>query len=207
MLNLGWAHDTRDSTLYPREGVFQRLSAEIGLPGLDLEYYKLDYKHSWYQPINSSMTFMLNGEIGYGDTYGSKEFPYFKNYYVGGVNSVRGYDTSAIGPYAGPTTVNGVTSYGYFEGGTKRVVGNAEIYFPVPGMKDSSQLRLSTFIDAGNVYTSEQSVSLGDLRYSAGAGISWYSPFGPIKLVFAKALNPQPTDRTQMIQFQMGSQF
>ena len=207
MLNLGWAHDTRDSTLYPREGVFQRLSAEIGLPGLDLEYYKLDYKHSWYQPINSSMTFMLNGEIGYGDTYGSKEFPYFKNYYVGGVNSVRGYDTSALGPYAGPTTVNGVTSYGYFEGGTKRVVGNAEIYFPVPGMKDSSQLRLSTFIDAGNVYTSEQSVSLGDLRYSAGAGISWYSPFGPIKLVFAKALNPQPTDRTQMIQFQMGSQF
>jgi len=77
----------------------------------------------------------------------------------------------------------------------------------VPGMKDSSQLRLSTFIDAGNVYTAEQSANLGDLRYSAGAGISWFSPFGPIKLVFAKALNPQPTDRTQMIQFQMGSQF
>ena len=209
MLNLGWAHDTRDSTLYPREGVYQRLSAEIGLPGLDLEYYKLDYKHSWYQPINNSMTFMLNGEIGYGDTYGSKPFPYFKNYYVGGVNSVRGYDTSAIGPYVGPKTdpTSGVTSFGYFEGGTKRIVGNAEIYFPVPGMKDSSQLRLSTFVDAGNVYTADQSVSLGDLRYSAGAGISWYSPFGPIKLVFAKALNPQSTDRTQMIQFQMGSQF
>jgi len=77
----------------------------------------------------------------------------------------------------------------------------------VPGMKDSSQLRLSTFIDAGNVYTAEQSASLGDLRYSAGAGISWFSPFGPIKLVFAKALNPQPTDRTQIIQVQMGSQF
>lgn len=207
MLNLGWAHDTRDSTLYPREGVYQRLSAEIGLPGLDLEYYKLDYKHSWYQPINNFMTFMLNGEMGYGDTYGSKPFPYFKNYYVGGVNSVRGYDTSAIGPYVEPKTVDGVTSSGYFEGGTKRIVGNAEIYFPVPGMKDSSQLRLSTFVDAGNVYTSDQSINLGDLRYSAGAGISWYSPFGPIKLVFAKALNPQSTDRTQMIQFQMGSQF
>jgi outer membrane protein insertion porin family len=203
MLNLGWAHDTRDSTLYPREGVYQRLSAEIGLPGLDLEYYKLDYKHSWYQPINNFMTFMLNGEIGYGDTYGSKEFPYFKNYYVGGVNSVRGYDTSAIGKYEPADGVNA----GFFTGGTKRIVGNAEIYFPVPGMKDSSQLRLSTFVDAGNVYTTDQSINLGDLRYSAGAGISWYSPFGPIKLVFAKALNPQSTDRTQMIQFQMGSQF
>ena len=207
MLNLGWAHDTRDNTLYPKEGVLQRLSAEIGLPGLDLEYYKLDYKHTWYQPINNFMTFSLNGELGYGDTYGSKDFPYFKNYYVGGVNSVRGYDTSAIGPYVGPRTVSGVTSAGYFEGGTKRIVGNAEIYFPVPGMKDSSQLRLSTFLDAGNVFSSDQNYSLGDLRYSAGAGISWYSPFGPIKLVFAKALNPQTTDRTQIIQFQMGSQF
>ena len=203
MLNLGWAHDTRDSTLYPKEGVLQRLSAEIGLPGLDLEYYKLDYKHSWYQPINNFMTFMLNGELGYGDTYGSKDFPYFKNYYVGGVNSVRGYDTSAIGKYEPADGVNA----GFFTGGTKRIVGNAEIYFPVPGMKDSSQLRLSTFVDAGNVYTTDQSINLGDLRYSAGAGISWYSPFGPIKLVFAKALNPQSTDRTQMIQFQMGSQF
>jgi outer membrane protein insertion porin family len=207
MLNLGWAHDTRDSTLFPKEGVYQRILAEIGLPGLDLEYYKLDYKHTWYQPINQFMTFSLNGEFGYGDTYGSKAFPYFKNYYVGGVNSIRGYDTSAVGKYEQPSDGN----FGFFTGGTKRIVGNAEIYFPVPGMKDSSQLRLSTFVDAGNVYTSEQSVSLGDLRYSVGAGISWYSPFGPIKLVFAKALNPKVdannNDRTQMIQFQMGSQF
>jgi outer membrane protein insertion porin family len=100
-----------------------------------------------------------------------------------------------------------VNSFGYFEGGTKRVVGNAEIFFPVPGMKDSSQLRLSTFVDTGNVYTAEQDISLSDLRFSAGAGISWYSPFGPIKLVFAKALNPKTTDRTQMIQFQLGQQF
>jgi outer membrane protein insertion porin family len=211
MLNLGWAHDTRDNILYPREGVYQRLSAEIGLPGLDLEYYKLDYKHSWYRPINNFMTFMLNGELGYGDTYGSKDFPYFKNYYIGGVGSVRGFDTSSIGPYVGPKTVNGVTSIGYFEGGTKRVLGNAEIYFPVPGMKDSSQLRLSTFFDTGAVYTADQTISASELRYSVGAGISWYSPFGPIKLVFAKALNPKVdathNDKTQMIQFQMGSQF
>ncbi|MFZ9642430.1 MAG: outer membrane protein assembly factor BamA [Candidatus Methylopumilus sp.] len=212
MLNLGWAHDTRDNTLFPKEGVYQRISSEIGLPGLDLEYYKLEYKHSWYQPINNFMTFMLNGEAGYGDTYGSKDYPFFKNFYIGGVNSVRGYDTSSIGPYVPPNNDGGVSHYGYFTGGTQRLLGNAEIYFPVPGMKDSSQLRLSTFFDAGsiaghNVAGTVGANSLTDLRYSVGAGISWYSPFGPIKLVFAKALNPQATDKTQMIQFQLGSQF
>ncbi len=217
MLNLGWAHDTRDNTLYPKEGGYQRLSTEIGLPGLDLEYYKVEYKHSWYKPLSANMTLMLNGEAGYGDTYGSKDFPFFKNFYIGGVNSVRGYDTSAIGPYVGPqnytdSSGNPQTHPGYYTGGTKRVLGNAEIFFPVPGMKDSSQLRLSTFLDAGsvagtNVAGTTGSNSLADIRYSIGAGIAWYSPFGPIKLVFAKALNPQVTDRTQIIQFQLGSQF
>jgi outer membrane protein insertion porin family len=207
MLNLGWAHDTRDNTLFPKEGVHQRVLTEIGLPGLDLKYYKLEYKHAWYQPINQYMTLMLNGELGYGDSYGSRDYPYFKHFYVGGVNSVRGYDTSAIGSYVPSTTVNGVTNAGYFEGGTKRVVGNVELFFPVPGLKDSSQFRLSAFLDMGDVWKSDQSINLGDLRYSAGAGVAWYSPFGPIKLVFAKALNPEATDRTQMIQFQLGQQF
>jgi outer membrane protein insertion porin family len=203
MLNLGWAHDTRDNTLFPNEGVHQRVLAEIGLPGLDLEYYKLEYKHAWYQPINKYVTLMLNGELGYGDSYGSRDYPYFKHFYVGGVNSVRGYDTSAIGPYI---AANG-TNAGYFEGGTKRAVGNIEVFFPVPGLKDSSQFRLSAFLDMGDVWKSDQSMNFGDLRYSAGAGVAWYSPFGPIKLVFAKALNPEATDRTQMIQFQLGQQF
>jgi outer membrane protein insertion porin family len=150
---------------------------------------------------------MLNGEIGYGDTYGSKnnEFPFFKNYYVGGVNSVRGFQQSSIGSFVSPSgTTNNV---GFFEGGTKRLVGNAEIFFPVPGLKDSSQFRLSTFLDAGNVYTAEQTMSLSDLRYSAGLGVSWFSPFGPIKLVLAKPLNSEKDDRTQFLQFQMGQQF
>jgi len=208
MLNVGWAHDTRDNLLYPNQGVYQRLSLEVGLPGLDLQYYKADYKHSWYEPLTKSLTLMLNGEFGYGDTYGSKEFPFFKNYFVVGVNSVRGFYTSGIGPYVQPkTNSDGTTSVGYFEGGTKRMVGNAEIFFPVPGLKDSSQFRLSAFLDAGNVYTADQSVTFSDLRYSTGLGVSWYSPFGPLKLVLAKPLNAQTDDRTQFLQFQMGQQF
>jgi outer membrane protein insertion porin family len=92
-------------------------------------------------------------------------------------------------------------------GGTKRLLGNAEFFFPVPGLKDSRQFRLSAFVDGGQVWGSGSSYSLGDLRYSTGVGISWLSPFGPLKLVYAKPLNSKPTDNTQSLQFQLGSQF
>ena len=204
MLNAGWAHDTRDNIMYPNQGVFQRINLEVGLPGLDLQYYKADYKHSWYEPLTKNLTLMLNGEVGYGGTYGNQntEFPFFKNYYMGGVNSLRGFQQSSVGNF-----VVGQNGFGFFTGGTKRLLGNAEIFFPVPGLKDSSQFRLSTFIDAGNIYTADESMSLGDLRYSAGFGVSWFSPFGPIKVVLAKPLNSVDTDRTQFLQFQMGQQF
>jgi outer membrane protein insertion porin family len=91
-------------------------------------------------------------------------------------------------------------------GGTKRIVGNAEIFAPVPYIK-STQFRLSAFMDAGNVYGKSQSIELGEMRYSAGVGVSWYSPFGPLKLVLAKALNAKEGDKTQTLQFQLGSQF
>lgn len=203
VLNLGWAHDTRDNVLFPNNGVLQRVTAEVGLPGLDLEYYKLDYKHTWYKALTKNITFSLNGEAGYGDTYGNKDFPFFKNFYVGGVNSVRGFQTSAIGP----RDTDRVTGDTFAVGGTKLLLGNAELYFPIPGMKDSKQLRLSTFIDAGTVFANDETIDLSQLRYSTGLGVSWYSPFGPIKLVAAKALNAQSGDRTQILQFQFGAQF
>ena len=204
LLTLGWAHDTRDNVLFPNRGVLQRISSEFALPGLDLQYYKIDYKHSWYKDITKSITFMLNGEIGYADSYGDDEFPFFKNFYVGGVNSVRGFETSAIGEREVDPARR---SRDYAVGGTKRIVGNAEIYFPVPGMKDSKQLRLSTFFDVGSVYGQDQAIELGDLRYSTGIGVSWYSPFGPLKVVLAKALNAEDDDKTEVLQFQFGSQF
>jgi outer membrane protein insertion porin family len=203
MLNTGWSHDTRDNIMFPNQGVFQRANLEIGLPGLDLQYYKMDYKHAWYQPLSKSFTLMLNGEIGYGASYGGKEFPFFKNYFVGGVNSVRGYFQSSIGSRLTDSTGN----FNFFEGGTKRIVGNAELFFPVPGLKDSSQFRLSTFVDTGSVWTEKANINLGELRYSAGFGVSWFSPFGPLKVFVAKAFNDQETDRTQVFGFQMGSQF
>ncbi|MSP86969.1 MAG: outer membrane protein assembly factor BamA [Methylotenera sp.] len=197
----GWAHDSRDSIMYTHNGVFQRLSGEISLPVLDLQYYKVNYKHSWYKEVVKDLTFMLNGEIGYSGAYGGKEFPFFKNTFIGGVNSVRGYAIGTLGPKEN----NGGLDYAV--GGTKNVLANAEIFIPVPGLKGSKQFRLSAFVDAGNVWASNQSYDLSDLKYSAGLGVSWFSPFGPLKLIYAKALNSIATDTTETIQFQLGQQF
>ncbi|PKO43322.1 MAG: outer membrane protein assembly factor BamA [Betaproteobacteria bacterium HGW-Betaproteobacteria-22] len=202
-LNAGWAHDTRDSILFTNNGVLQRLTGEITLPVLDLEYYKIDYKHAWFKEIYSGFTLMLNGEIGYADSYGNKKFPFFKNFYMGGVNSVRGYDNGSLGP----RSVDSVTGEDFALGGTKRLLGNVELFLPIPGLKDSKQFRLSAFVDAGNVFGSDQSYDFGELRYSSGLGVTWISPFGPLKLVFAKPLNSKTGDNTQTIQFQLGQQF
>lgn len=207
--DFGWAHDTRDNVLYPNKGVLQRVNAELGLPGLDQEYYKVSYQHTWYKDLTKTFTLMLNGEMGIGGGYGGKELPFFKNFYAGGVSSVRGYDTSSIGPRA----FDNGTSKDFAVGGTRRVVGNAELFFPIPGLKDNKQLKLSAFVDGGSVWGGEDSSTIGCsgmsdcLRFSAGMGISWYSPFGPIKLVLAKPLNEKDGDKTQMLQFQLGSQF
>jgi outer membrane protein insertion porin family len=201
--SVGWTYDSRDNTLFPNKGVLQRLTAEVGVPGLDLEYYKLEYKHAWYKDIFKNVTFLLNGELGYADSYGSKEYPFFKRFYAGGVNSVRGYDNGTIGP----RDVDPATGDDFSVGGTRRVVGNAELFVPIPLIKDSSQFRLSAFVDAGNVYAENESLSLGELRYSAGLGVSWFSPFGPLKLVLAKPLNAKDGDQTQTLQFQLGQQF
>ena len=202
-LSAAWTHDSRDNILFTNKGVLQRLSAEIALPVLDLQYYKLEYKHAWFKDLGSNFALMLNGEAGYADNYGGKAFPFFKNYYLGGVNTVRGYDNSAIGP----RDIDPVTNQDFSVGGTRRLLGNIELFMPVPFIKESKQFRLSAFIDGGTVFGEGQNFSSDLLRYSAGVGMTWVSPFGPLKLVFAKPINAKDGDRTETLQFQLGQQF
>lgn len=198
----GWTHDSRDSILFTTKGVLQRLTGEVALPVLDLEYYKVDYKHAWYKELHTGFTLMLNGEVGYAASYGNTAYPFFKNFFMGGVNSVRGFENGSLGPRSDP-----LTGQDFALGGTKRLLGNAELYVPIPGLKESKQFRLSAFVDAGNVFGKDDSYDFGELRYSTGLGLTWVSPFGPLKLVYAQPLNEEKGDRTQTIQFQMGQQF
>ncbi|WP_439536847.1 outer membrane protein assembly factor BamA [Methyloversatilis sp.] len=200
---IGWARDTRDSVIYPTKGSTQRVNVEVSLPPGSLRYYKASYQHQRYFPLFWDFVLMLNGDVGYGDGYSDKPLPFYKNYFAGGIGSVRGFQTSSLGERdrdaAGNILFNTV-------GGNRRIVGNAELLFPLPGSQDKT-LRLGTFIDAGQVWASGDTLSLGDLRYSAGLSVAWSSPMGPLKFSIAQPLNKEPTDRLQRFQFQLGSTF
>lgn len=200
----GWARDTRDSITYATKGSLQRAFGEMGLPGGDVKYYKLSYQHQWFRPLTRDFTLMLNGEAGVGDGYGGKPLAFFKSFFAGGNTSVRGYKAFSLGP----KDVDGNAL-----GGNRRLVGNAELLFPFPGMKNDKSLRLSVFLDAGAVFGpgdasgAYSKMSLGDLRYSTGLAVSWASPMGPMKFSIAKALNAKPDDKTESFQFILGSTF
>jgi outer membrane protein insertion porin family len=202
-LSAGWTFDSRDNILFPNRGVLQRLTAEVAVPGLDLQYYKVNYQHAWYKDLTNSFTLMLNGELGYADTYGGKKYPFFKNYFLGGVNSLRGFQNGSLGP----RDVDPTSGQEFSVGGTKRILGNVELFMPVPFIKDTKQFRLSAFIDGGSVYADSESINADALRFSAGVGVTWVSPFGPLKLIFAQPLNEKEGDDTQVLQFQLGQQF
>lgn len=194
----GIARDSRDSLTYPTRGALQRVFGEFGLPGGDLKYYKFSYQHQWLYPINRTFTLMLNGEAGIAGNYGDKDFPFFKNFYAGGNTSVRGYKTSSLG-LKDPD--------GNAYGGTKRIVGNVELLFPIPGMKNDRAMRMSVFVDGGQVFGQDQKFSPSELRYSTGVALSWYSPMGPMKFSLAKALNAKADDKPETFQFLLGTVF
>ena len=197
--SFGWINDRRDSLLYPTKGTYQKAVIELALPGSTVQYYRSTYQYQRFFPLTKRMSLMLNGEISGAKAFGNKTLPFFKNYYAGGIGSVRGFESGALGPIDAAT--------GERLGGNSRAVANAELFFPMPGSGLDKSVRLSTFVDAGNVWGYGSKLSLGDLRYSGGVALSWSSPLGPIKFSLATPLNKKPDDKLQRLQFQMGSVF
>ncbi|WP_412771010.1 outer membrane protein assembly factor BamA [Ralstonia solanacearum] len=197
-ITIGWSKDQRDSALVPTRGRYQQANLEVGIPGGDLQYYRAYYQHQYFYPVSKSFTLAFNNEVGYGHGYGGKDFPVFKNYYAGGIGSVRGYETSTLGP----RDANGVAV-----GGASKFVGNMEFIFPLPGSGVDRTVRLFTFFDYGNVFAEGQPFKVGDMRYSTGFGLSWLSPIGPLKISMGFPIKKKAEDQTQRFQFQIGTAF
>ncbi len=195
---IGWGKDTRDSAIYTTEGTVQRISSEISLPVYDIRYYKLNLKHQHFFPISRDYTFLLKGEAGIAGGYGGQPLPFFKNFYAGGPGSVRGYESSSLGPR---DTDNSVL------GGSRRVVGNAELLMPIPGMERSSSTRFSAFLDGGAIYGPGDTPGSAGLRFSTGLAFTWLSPVGPLKFSYAWPIQRQEVDNVQNFQFTLGSIF
>ena len=209
-LSGGWSRDTRDDILYPSRGRVQSLLAETALPFGNVEYYKVNYLQQAFWPVYGDFVLMLRGDIGYADGYGGTPLPFFKAFFAGGVGSVRGFQQSTLGPQ---------DIFGNATGGKRKIVGNVELFHPI--LKGDKSVRASVFADAGQIYFDgrepkdlpleqvqlRRQADLQGFRYSAGVGLAWNSPIGPLKFSYAYPLNQKVLDRIQRFQFQVGTIF
>ena len=194
---VGWSRDGRDSLLVPSAGRYQRVFFEWSFIG-EVKYLKtnLQYQEYWQLPLR--LTLGVNAEVGIGKGLGGKPYPVFKNFYGGGLGTVRAFEQGSLG-VVDPT--------GAYIGGARRFNANTELYFPVPGTGNDRTLRIFGFVDTGNVWREDEQVTASSLRASAGVGLSWISPVGPLKLSWGKPFRVQRNDRIQRFQFQIGTAF
>ena len=198
-LTAAYVHDTRDSLLYPTAGKSIRLSAEVTAPGSDLEFYRVNLDAQYYYPITTKAAFKVSADIGYGDGYGDTDgLPFFRNYFAGGSQSVRGYEARSLGPIDDPNS-----PFPQPFGGAKRILLNSTLFLPVgDGALDK---RLQFFIDGGQVFANEESVELDEIRFTAGVGFNWISPVGPLSISYAVPLNEEDGDEIEQFQFSVGT--
>jgi outer membrane protein insertion porin family len=202
-LTLGWARDGRDSALVPTRGSLQRVNADVSVGG-DVRYVRANYQYQQYFPLSKKYTLAFNTDLGWGQGLKGQEYPLFKNFYVGGLGSVRGFEQSTLGPTRQTTSSNPVPIY---LGGPKKLVFNAEFITPFPGAGNDRTLRLFGFTDVGRAFGEHEKLSLGELRASAGIGLSWISPMGPLRFSYATPIRKQTDDKIQRLQFQIGTSF
>jgi outer membrane protein insertion porin family len=217
LLTAGWSHNGLDQAIFPTKGFVHGVSgvfsAPIGDEGLD--YYKLSYRAQYYLPMWYDFILMMRTSLGYGDGYGDqKQLPFFKNYYAGGIGSVRGYRSNSLGPR---------DSKGDPMGGNLLVTGTMGVIVPQPFSED---VRTSVFVDAGNVFnthanvvrktrqeiknhipTTEGKFSASEIRTSAGIQVDWRSPMGPLVFSLAAPLNARSGDEKEVFQFTIGTSF
>ncbi len=239
-LTLSYSHDTLNKFFKPTRGGLQQVSAEIGLPGGTVPYYKLTLSTSDYFPLPFGFTGHVSGTLGYGKAYSkdvsvqyadsqgnirTMSFPFFQNYYAGGVRDVRGFEDNTLGPRicsgligadgkADPTaiSIDGTCSGGaYFRpqpvGGAFKVLGSGELVLPF--FKDNPKARISLFADVGNVFAGYGDFNASDLRASVGISLQWIAPVGPIVINLAQPVRDKPEDKPfeERLQFYFGRTF
>jgi outer membrane protein insertion porin family len=202
-LTLGWARDGRDSALVPTRGSLQRVNADVSVGG-DVRYARASFQFQQYYPLSKKYTLAFNTDLGWGEGLKGQPYPLFKNFFVGGLGSVRGFEQSTLGPSEANSSTNPALIY---LGGPKKLVLNAELIMPFPGAGKDRTLRLFGFTDIGRAFGEDEKISADALRASAGIGLSWISPMGPLRFSYATPIRKLSGDKIQRLQFQIGTSF
>ncbi|KZN12811.1 outer membrane protein assembly factor BamA [Marinomonas sp. TW1] len=214
--SLTWSDSDLIGGVLPTNGYSTKATLEVALPVGDQQYAKVGLTSQKYWNLSGSdlWLFRLKGRLGYGAGYGdSDSLPFFENYYAGGAYSVRGYGASSLGPQNSYDDEGTSTSA---LGGNILMTGTAELIFPLPMVEDHKSVRTSIFLDAGNVFTDDclstntecnEGVDLDEIRLSLGFSWTWITPIAPLSFNFARPLNAQDGDSTDVFQFQLGTTF
>ena len=202
-----WNSNKLNNGLLPTNGTYQNVNTMIAVPGGDLSYFKTTYTGKIYLPMDRNETWVvgLRTYNGYADSLSGGNYPFFENFFAGGLNTVRGYAFNSLGPRDDGVNKDNI-------GGTTLLSGTAELIFPMPFIDDKDSWRPSLFLDAGNVYVDDctgllNCSNIGDFRASAGLGITWMTVIGPLSISTSKALNASSYDVPEQVQFAIGRTF
>ena len=197
--NLSWTRNTLNSFLYPTKGVNNSISAGISLPLGDYRYFNLNANHTSYEPvINSTTTLKLTGDFNLSKGYSGKELPFYKRHFGGGSGSVRGFGNKTLGP---------LYPNGKAKGGEISILGSANLITPAFFFENNEKMRMSAFIDGGNIYEKSSNIKLGDIRMSAGFGFAYLSPIGSIGAFISTPILKKDGDIIEDFGFSLGTGF
>ena len=187
--------DTRDRSLFTRDGSLREVSAQMTVPFSDLTYYTLGYRQEEHFRLTDDVSFSVMGELAYGSDYGdTADLPFFEKFVTGGPRSVRGYKVNTLAPR---------DAIGRPFGGNFKAGYSTEVTFPVPYVTEAN-LRGAVFFDSGYVFEEFDDFELGDMRASVGIGFSWLSPLGGVSMSVSAPINRQTGDKTESFQFNLG---
>lgn len=224
--NLSWVRSTLNRGVFATRGSQARVGFEATVPGSDLEYWRVSANGQYLMamPVFNRLTLKFRAEIGVADGYGdTAALPFFKNYYGGGLGSIRGFEKNDLGPRgtrffldeSGNIQPSGDPKDWRSLGGNIKVVGGMDVIFPLPFLKDQRSVQSSFFVDGGNIFNSDcgeiqlncYEPSVSDMRFAAGVGVTWLSGFGPLTFSLAKPFNASEYENKEVFQFSMGNTF
>ena len=197
-LSFNWSETTLDDYMYPTNGSSNSLGVNFATPLGDYRYFNINANHVSYKPLSNDLTLKLTAGLGLAKGYSGNDLPFFKRYFGGGSGSVRGFGNKTLGPLYPNNKA---------KGGELSILGSANIIAPAYFFDDSDNMRMSAFIDTGNIYEKTSNIELGDLRMSAGIGFAYLSPIGAIGMYWSTPILKKSGDIIENFGFSLGTGF